>query len=122
MSLPITIKGISAQLGTGGNVILTLDHTFTSFTINAGATTNTGVIPNAAFTSSALAALQFLLLTSIDIIDSSLALGCDIFLKFLPRASDDNRHYQGLVCKNQLSQRSEYSRLFLEYATGFNDE
>lgn len=113
MSLPITIKGISAQLGTGGNVILTLDHTFTSFTISAGTTTNTGVIPDAAFTSSALAALQFLLLTSIDIIDSSLALGCD-FLKFLPRASDNNRHYQGLVCKNQLSQRSEYSRLFLE--------
>lgn len=75
LSTPITIKGISAQLGTGGNVVLTLDHTFSSFTIEAGATNNTGTIPNAAFTSSALAALQFLLLTSIDVIDSSIGLG-----------------------------------------------
>ena len=75
MGIPITIKSISAELGSGGNVILTFEHSFSSFMVAAGATSNTGTITDAAFTDSAIETFRFLLLTNIDIIDASVGLG-----------------------------------------------
>ena len=79
LGIPITIKSISAELGTGGNVILAFEHSFSSFTVAAGATSNTGTITDATFTDSAIAALRFLLLTNIDIIDASVGLGWVVY-------------------------------------------